>query len=125
MPITFESAENGRLWVVTVKHPWSIAEFLTTYPAMQAHLDSAQWKVQLLIDFSDAGMWTGNALQARNAPYNHHPNRGNAAVVTTSPMLKAVSDAMIKISHIGYVQFFATKADGLKFLQPFIREQQV
>src|SRR5438128_1654551 len=107
MPITFEHAENGRLWIVTVKHPWSISEFLQTYPPMKAYLDSVQWKVQLLLDFSEAGMWTGNALLARNAPFNRHPNRGNAAVITTSPMLKAVSEAMIKISHIGYVHFFA------------------
>src|SRR3954452_14747874 len=99
MPITFESVQNGRLWIVTVKHPWSISEFLTIYPPMQTHLDSARCKVQLLLDFSDAGMWSGNALQARHAPFNNHRNRGYAAVITTSPMLKAVSDAMIKISH--------------------------
>src|SRR4051812_27086136 len=108
MPITLDQAENGRLLVVTVKNTWSIAEFMAVYPPMQNYLDSAQWKVQLLIDFSDAGKWTGNALLARHAPYNHHANRGHAAVVTTSPMLKAVSEAMIKISHIGYVHFFST-----------------
>ena len=125
MPITFESAENGRLWIVTVKQRWSVSEFLETYPPMKAHLDAVQWNVQLLLDFSDASMWTGNALLARHAPYNNHPNRGRAAVITTSPMLKAMSDAMIKISHIDYVHFFSTKADGMNFLQPFIQEQQV
>ena len=123
MSVSLDYGENGRLMIITVKHPWTIAEFMATYPQMKSDLDAANFNIHLLLDFSEAGMWTGNALLARHAPYNTHKNRGHAAVITTLPILKTVSEAMIRISHIPNVNFFATKKEALEFLQRFIQQE--
>jgi hypothetical protein len=117
MPVTFESIENGRVCILTATHPWAIAEFMAFYPELKNHLDTAPEKIHLLFDFSEAGMWKGNAFQARNAPFTGHRNMGFLAVITNSTIIEVVAEAMIRIGRTDYTHFFKTKAEGLAFLR--------
>ena len=94
MGITTALIEDGRIFVLTVADPWTIADLVGAEEADKVIRDNSSFaKVHCLIDARGMHkMPPGALLTGRRTPSISHPTAGYVAVVGANSFVRAVSD---------------------------------
>jgi hypothetical protein len=123
MPVTTDLLENGRIIRLCTVSPWTIDQTFEAYKIAETHFDTAPHKLHSLVDVSDLGSIPSGVMKVRNAPFVHHKNSGQMAVVGAQKLARTLAETMLKVSNFKRAKFFDTYDEALDYLKQIITDE--
>lgn len=120
MPITMELRERGRIFYLVFTDPWLVRDLISIAQQVKVYLDQADHKIHTYADMYSARQVPAGALRIWDIPNWRHPNSGAVAVVGATVVIKAVGQALIRITRYEHMKFMDTPEEAWTFLRQII-----
>src|SRR5258708_2217989 len=125
MPVTTTLIEDGRIFVVIIVDPWTVAELAKGEEVDKATRDASPFaKVHCLIDMREARkMPPGAILTGRRTPSMNHRTAGHITIVGANSFVRTIAETVFKMAHYSRLKFSTTYEEGLNFLRGAIKDE--
>jgi hypothetical protein len=129
MAVTWETAENGRVFVVKFFDPWASRDMNPAFQADLIHRDAfirthPGKQVHLLVDMTQSKLTPSGALLGLRTPSLSHPTRGHIVIVNPAPTLRYIILTIMKLSRYDQFTFVTTLDEGWALLRRMLNDEE-
>jgi hypothetical protein len=129
MPVTWETAENGRVFVVAFADPWASQDMNPAFQADLVYRDAFFRKhpgktVHLLVDMTQSRLTPSGAMLGLRTPSLSHPTRGHIVIVNPAPTLRYLILTIMKLARYQNFTFVLTLDEGWTLLRGLLADEE-
>jgi hypothetical protein len=122
MSVEFSILEDGYVVRYGLSDPWTYEEYEEALESDVAHRESVNHKVHNLL-IAKVRTVPAGVLKARGAPAFTHRTAGQLAIVGTNQIVRAFSEAVMRLAHFDRAKFFDTEDQALDYLRGIIQTE--
>src|SRR5262249_54202995 len=124
MPARMELREDG--WVIYLHYsePWNINDLKRVIAEANEVLEKATHKVHMLANVREIRTVPPQIFSVSDSPLLKHPNGAQLAIVGAPAIVKALAEAIFRITRYSKAAFFTNEEDALARIRAAIAEDQ-